>query len=104
MSKFIEIQAVEQLIKDDVQDSIAVHFMVYPDTKGTHKGAFGIYYDGLYDGSHCTDTAQETGETVIVIEGTSRGFIESHEFDLYTSNDKKYISRKEYDDVFPPEL
>lgn len=103
MSKFIEVQIVEQVIRDEVEDNPAVYVMVHPGAKDIKKDEFGLYHYRLSDVQHCTDEAQATDETVVLLESMGYGYIMCYEFDLYTANEKKYISRKEYNDVFLPE-
>ena len=116
LNKFIEVEVVQELINNDVQDSVGVcwasscEFSSTVNTQGMScsedpdalQEMYGIYYEGLYGTLHTTTDAIETPEKIQVVENVGRGCIlETHEFVLYTENGKKYILRDEYEQVWP---
>ena len=103
MSKFIEVQEITELVRDGV-DSVGNMWDEPCDIDAKFNGMYGVYYEGLQgDEQYLTDAATAADEKITVLENLGQCFKESHDFDLYTANGKKYILLAKYEQVWPAE-
>lgn len=106
MNKFIEVKAVLECINNGTENCVTEGMsddLQELDAFWNLNELYCCNYSSLSDDEYSTNTAQETGRTVNVLDSAGQCFLEVHRFALYTENGKNFISRDDYMKFYPEE-